>query len=331
MGDNRALYGRHQIIGNGQFYVARQENLGTPPATLRTDYLTFEGSTWCITNNLTLASTNCGITVKSYTPRTDAVGVDRSLGMGISVNASRTATLAYPFFGTGTVVKAGDGELRLTDTFAGFGGTMRLAKGALTLGPRPARLKTLDCLGGTLLLDMSAATPDVPRLTVTETLLATNGARIGVGVARTAVAAQTALPLVRAPGTTLSTMLRGNRFALQETGGVKGTLAVTAGTDGTETLFFTATNAVTEANKLPLVPRADIVTRTQAAAGRPHPRLFADAAGFRALRDGPALGGADRVQARRERAASPRREPDRALPHCDPCDVLPPLREQASP
>ncbi|MBR1587813.1 MAG: heparinase II/III family protein, partial [Kiritimatiellae bacterium] len=63
-------------------------------------------------------------------------------------------------------------------------------------------------------------------------------------------------------------------------------LAVTAGTDGTETLFFTATNAVTEANKLPLVARADIVSRAQAAAARPHPRLFADSAGFRALRDG---------------------------------------------
>ncbi len=285
-GDNRGFLGRHLVSGSGQFYVASQANLGTPPATLRADYLTFEGSTWCITNNLKLASTNCGITVKSYVPRADAVGVDRSLGMGISVSASRTATLAYPFFGTGTVVKSGDGELRLTDTFAGFGGMVRLAKGALTFGPRPARLKTLDCVGGTLLLDMSAATPGEPRLTVTETLLATNGARIGVGVARTAVAAQTALPLVRAPGTTLSTMLRDNRFALQETGGVKGTLAVTAGTDGTETLFFTATNAVTEANKLPLVPRADIVARAQAAAACPHPRLFADAAGFRALRDG---------------------------------------------
>ena len=286
MGDNRGFLGRHLVSGSGQFYVASQANLGTPPATLRTDYLTFEGSTWCITNNLTLASTNCGITVKGYTPRDDAVGVDRSLGMVISVSASRTATLAYPFFGTGTVVKSGDGELRLTDTFAGFDGTVRLAKGALTLGLRPARMKTLDCLGGTLLLDMAAATPDVPRLTVTETLFATNGAKIGVGVARTAVAAQTALPLVRAPGTVLSTMLRAGRLALQETGGVKGTLAVAASEDGTETLFFTATNAATEANKMPLVPRADIVARVQAAAARPHPRLFADAAGFRALRDG---------------------------------------------
>ena len=286
LGDNRGFLGRHLVSGNGQFYVASQANLGTPPATLRADYLTFEGTTWCITNNLALVSTNCGVTVKDYVPRADAVGVDRSLGMAISVSASRTATLAYPFFGTGTVVKSGDGELRLTDTFDGFGGTVRLAKGALTLGPRPARLKTLDCLGGTLLLDMAAATPDVPRLTVTETLLATNGARIGVGVARSAIAAQTALPLVCAPGSTLSTMLRGNRLALQETGGVKGTLAVAAGTDGTETLYFTATNAVTEANKLPLVPRADIVARTQAVAARPHPRLFADAAGFRALRDG---------------------------------------------
>ena len=286
LGDNSGFRGRHLVSGNGQFYIASQANLGTPPATLRADYLTFEGSTWCITNNLTLASTNCGITVKSYTPRADAVGVDRSLGMRISVSASRTATLVCPFFGTGTVVKDGDGDLRLTGSFAGYRGTVRLAKGALTFGPRPARLKTLDCLGGTLLLDMAAATPGEPRLTVEDAFVATNGARIGVGVARSAVAAQTALPLVRAPGTTLSTMLRGNRFALQETGGVKGTLAVTAGTDGTETLFFTATNAVTEANKLPLVPRADIVARTQGAAARPHPRLFADAAGFQALRDG---------------------------------------------
>ena len=198
-GDNRCFHGRHLVSGSGQFYVASQANLGTPPATLRADYLTFEGSTWCITNNLTLVATNCGITVKSYTPRADAVGVDRSLGMGISVSASRTATLAYPFFGTGTVVKSGDGELRLTDTFDGFGGMVRLAKGALTFGPHPARLKTLDCLGGTLLLDMSAATPDVPRLTVTETFLATNGATIGVGIAQTAVPAQTRRRADRVP------------------------------------------------------------------------------------------------------------------------------------
>ena len=285
-GDNRGYLGRHLISGNGQFYVASQANLGTPPATCRADYMTFEGATWCITNNLTLASTNCGVTVKSYTPRADAVGVDRSLGLCFSVSASRTATLACPFFGTGTMVKDGDGALCLTGSFAGYQGTVRLAKGTLTLGPRPVTLKTLDCLGGTLLLDLAAAETNVPRLTVEESLFATNGARIGVGMARTAVAAQTAYPLVRAPGTTLSTMLQGNRFSLYEAGGVKGKLAVTAGGDSTETLFFTATNTVTEANKLPLVVRSDIVSRTQAAAARPHPRLFADAAGFQSLRDG---------------------------------------------
>ena len=57
---------------------------------------------------------------------------------------------------------------------------------------------------------------DYFRLAVEETLFATNGARIGVGMAHTAVAAQTAIPLVRAPGTTLSTMLRGELDLLAE-------------------------------------------------------------------------------------------------------------------
>ena len=285
-GDNRGFLGRHLVSGNGQFYVASQANLGTPPATCRADYMTFEGATWCITNSLTLISTNCGVTVKSYTPRADAVGVDRSLGLCFAVSASRTATLYGPFFGTGTIVKDGAGTLWLKGSLAGYRGELRLQQGTLAFGPRPVTLKTLDCLGGTLLLDLAAAETNVPRLTVEETLFATNGARIGVGMAHTAVAAQTAIPLVRAPGTTLSTMLRGNRFSICETGGVKGKLAVTAEGDGTETLFFTATNTAAEANKLPLVVRTDIVSRAQAAAACPHPRLFADAAGFQSLRDG---------------------------------------------
>ena len=47
-GDNRGFFGRHQITGNGQFYLTRQENLGTPPATLRADSMTFWGATWCV-------------------------------------------------------------------------------------------------------------------------------------------------------------------------------------------------------------------------------------------------------------------------------------------
>jgi len=285
-GDNTGFLGKHQISGSGQFYVASQANLGTPPATCRADYLTFEGTTWCITNNLALISTNCGITVKGYVPRADAVGVDRSLGLCFSVSASRTATLYTPLFGTGTVVKDGAGTLCLKGSLAGYRGGLRLKQGTLTLGPAASSVTSLDCLGGTLLLDLAASVPDVPTLTVENALVATNGATIGVGIAQTAVPAQTACALVRAPGTTLSTLLRNNRLALQTTGGVKGTLSVASGGDGTETLFFTATNTVTQANKLPLVVRADVLARVREAVGRPHPRLFADAAGFQAVQDG---------------------------------------------
>ena len=283
-GDNRGFLGRHQITGNGQFYVTRQENLGTPPATLRADSMTFWGATWCVTNDLTLASTNWGVTVSPFTPNADAVGVDRTLGLCFSVSASRTATLACPFFGTAPIVKDGAGTLVLTGALGGHDGGMRLVEGALGFGARAASVRALDCRGGKLLVDLMGAAPGVPRVTFTESLVATNGATLGVKLAQAALASGESYALVRAPGTTLSTLKANSRLSCETYGGVKGVFAVASGGDGTETLTFTATNTVTEANKLPLVPRADLVADVRALG--PHPRLFADAAGFQTLRDG---------------------------------------------
>ena len=283
-GYNRAFLGRHQITGNGQFYVTRQENLGTPPETLRADSMTFWGATWCVTNDLTLTSTNWGVTVSPFTPRSDAVGVDRTLGLRFSVSASRTATLACPFFGTAPIVKDGAGTLVLAGALGGHGGGMRLQDGALGFGARAMTLRTLDCLGGKLLIDLTGASPEVPRVTFTESLVATNGATVGVKLAQAALAPSESYSLVRVPGTTLSTLKAGSRLSCETYGGVKGVFAVASGGDGTETLTFTATNTVTEANKLPLVPRGDLVAAVRALG--PHPRLFADAAGFQTLRDG---------------------------------------------
>jgi autotransporter-associated beta strand protein len=283
-GDNRGFLGRHQVTGNGQFYVTRQENLGTPPATLRADSMTFWGTTWCVTNDLTLASTNWGVTVSPFTPNAAAVGVDRTLGLCFSVSASRTATLACPFFGTAPIVKDGAGTLVLAGALGGHGGGMRLVDGALGFGARAMALRTLDCRGGKLLIDLTGASPEEPRVTFTESLVVTNGATIGVKLAQAALAPGESYALVRVPGTTLSTLKANSRLSCETYGGVKGVFAVASGGDGTETLTFTATNTVTEANKLPLVPRADLVADVRALG--PHPRLFADAAGFQALRDG---------------------------------------------
>ena len=283
-GDNRGFFGRHQITGNGQFYVTRQENLGTPPATLRADSMTFWGATWCVTNDLTLASTNWGVKVSQFTPNADAVGVDRTLGLCFSVSASRTATLACPFFGTAPIVKDGPGTLVLTGALGGHGGGMRLVDGAFGFGARAVALRALDWRGGKLLVDLTGAEPAVPRVTFTESLVATNGATLGVKLAHAALAPGESYVLVRAPGTTLSTLKANSRLSCETYGGVKGVFAVAGGGDGTETLTFTATNTVTEANKLPLVPRADLVADVRALG--PHPRLFSDAAGFQALRDG---------------------------------------------
>ena len=283
-GDNRGFFGRHQITGNGQFYVTRPENLGTPPATLRADSMTFGGATWCVTNDLTLASTNWGVTVNPFTPNADAVGVDRTLGLCFSVSASRTATLACPFYGTAPIVKDGAGTLVLTGALGGHGGGMRLVDGALGFGARAVALRTLDCRGGKLLVDLMGAEPAVPRVTFTESLVATNGATLGVKLAQAALALGESYALLRAPGTTLSTLKANSRLSCETYGGVKGVFAVASGGDGTETLTFTATNTVTESNHLPLVPRADLVADVRALGS--HPRLFVDAAGFQALRDG---------------------------------------------
>ena len=161
---------------------------------------------------------------------------------------------------------------------------MRLAGGTLGFGARAASVRTLDCRGGTLLVDLTGAEPGVPRVTFTESLVATNGAALGVKRAQAALAPGESYALVRAPGAALSTLRANGRLPCETYGGVKGVFAVSAGTDGTETLTFTATNAVAESNRLPLVPRADIVAAVRASG--PHPRLFASAAGFQALRDG---------------------------------------------
>ena len=97
---------------------------------------------------------------------------------------------------------------------------MRLADGALGFGARAIALRTLDCRGGKLLVDLMGAEPAVPRVTFTESLVATNGATLGVELAQAALAPGESYALLRAPGTTLSTVQANSRLSCETYGGV---------------------------------------------------------------------------------------------------------------
>ncbi len=280
-GDNSGFLGRHQISGSGEFRVTSQANLGTPPATLRTDYMKFMGTTWRISSDLTLDSPNCGITVNM--PDNRAIYIDKTIGMRFLVDSSKTATLANPFYGSAPIVKDGDGTLQLTGNLASYNGTLQLRKGNLGFGSAPASLKKLECKGGTLLMDVRFVEPHARRLTVTESLSVENGKNLIVKLSGSAVPKDETLALIQAPGTTLSTLKNSGRISIQTFGGVAGTHWVDT-SSGVQTLKFKASNTVTLANMMPLVVNSDIVAAVRAAAARPHPRLFADAAGFQALR-----------------------------------------------
>ena len=69
------------------------------------------------------------------------------------------------------------------------------------------------------------AEPAVPRVTFTESLVATNGATLGVKLAHAALAPGESYALLRAPGTTLSALKANNRLSCETYGGVKGVFA----------------------------------------------------------------------------------------------------------
>ena len=259
-GDNSGFTGKFRVTGGGYFIVNSDAAFGAVPATVTADAITINGPLWIITNNLETAAAR-GITLPNTQNSTTASTVNNCYpGMRLQVSSYATAWIRGPISGAGPIVKTGDsGNVHFTGSFANYTGAITLERGVTWFdGPNPVSLPNLTVgagfgvssneitvahlvlRAGNLWVSLGDADPDVPRLTVTDSLEFTRVGAVNVYSTSYTVPESvhgTTFQLVKAPGHALSEALAHGWIYPNNPDAVE--LAVRDNGDGTETLLFT--------------------------------------------------------------------------------------------
>jgi autotransporter-associated beta strand protein len=259
-GDNSGFTGKFRATGGGNFTVNSDVAFGAVPTTVTADAITINGPLWIITNNLETAATR-GITLPNTQNATTANTANNCYpGMKLQVSSYATAWIRGPISGAGPIVKTGDsGNVHFTGSFANYTGEITLGRGVTWFdGPDAVSLPrvrleagmgvssngltitTFDLVKGNLCVDLRDANPDVPLLTVTESLTFTREGAINVYSTSATVPERvygTTFQLVKAPRHALSEALAHGWIYPNNADVID--LAVRDNGDGTETLLFT--------------------------------------------------------------------------------------------